>query len=226
VATIFHPGLGRTLRYDVQVVDDDPDVQVAQVIDIMSGHVERDSQDPAVIAQAQQALALGNGDPLQGVFDLVRSQLRFTRDEKLASPVASLYSLPFVETFIPPSAMARMCDGDASGRPCVRQGDCDDYAMYAAALLRALGVKARFVTVAADSRDPEQYTHVYLAAYPAGGGRIPMDVSHGDYVGWEHEGNYKLKEWDIGPGRHNAEWLLIGAAILGGYVAYRKGWLN
>jgi hypothetical protein len=208
------------------MVDDDPDVQVAQVIDIMSGHVERDSQDPAVIAQAQQALALGDGDPLQGVFDLVRSQLRFSRDEVLASPVASLYRLPFVETFIPPSAMARMCDGDASGRPCIRLGDCDDYVMYAAAMLRALGVKARFVTVAADARDPDQYTHVYLAAYSASGGRIPMDVSHGDYVGWEHEGSYKLKEWDIGPGRRNAQWLFIGAAILGGYVAYREGWLN
>ena len=224
VAAIYHPGLGRVVNYQVEFVEDDPDVQVAQVVEIMCRYTEADTNEPAVVRQAAQALELGNGDSLAGVWELVRRQMRFVRDEQLAAPLQPFYKDQFVETFIRPVDIAAMCDDPQL--PCRRLGDCDDFVMYAAALLHTLGVPCKFVTIAADARDPQQYTHVYLAAYQPDGSRVPFDASHGDYVGWEHQGAYRLKEWPIGTERIVRKWALIGAIVAGGWVAYRKGWLN
>lgn len=43
-------------------------------------------------------------------------------------------------------------------------GDCDCQATLLAALLNAVGIQTRFVTIASDSRDPKTLNHVYLAA--------------------------------------------------------------
>ena len=81
-----------------------------------------------------------------------------------------------------------------------RVGDCDDYSMYAACLLTALGIPAAFVTVAGDPRAPRYFTHVYVAAYP-GGQRVPVDASHGKYCGWEAGMEIPVgakQEWPVG----------------------------
>jgi hypothetical protein len=44
----------------------------------------------------------------------------------------------------------------------VRGGDCDDRAVLLASLLRAIGVASSFKAVAADPRNPESFSHVYL----------------------------------------------------------------
>jgi hypothetical protein len=46
-----------------------------------------------------------------------------------------------------------------------RAGDCDDHATLIAALLRALGIRARFNTVAADPTAPQEFTHVFTEAW-------------------------------------------------------------
>jgi hypothetical protein len=65
--------------------------------------------------------------------------------------------------------------------------DCDGFVMYAACLLLILGIPCSLVIVNADRKRPDEFSHVYLAAYPEGFGkrRIPLDFSHGDYPGWE-----------------------------------------
>jgi hypothetical protein len=90
--------------------------------------------------------------------------------------------------------------------------------MYGAAHLMARGVPCSFVTVAADDSDPSMYSHVYLAAYP-NGQRVPIDLSHGHYPGWETVNRFgKRKEWPIGSGFN---FLGLGLLAAGGYLLYR-----
>ncbi len=213
---IEHPSWGAT-RYETTTVPDDPDEQVAEVIGLMRGYVEADYRSEPVAAQAREAMRRGNGtDPVQAVWHRVKGQLRFVRDEVSALPMQPYHNLPIVEVLVRPVDMAALC-GDGS---CRRTGDCDDYAMYAAALLMNLGIPVSFITLAADAADPSRYSHVYLAAYPEGRGgqRVAVDVSHGPYAGWEAPDRYgKKREWPVGDGG----WMpwLVGGGLL--YTAAR-----
>jgi hypothetical protein len=60
------------------------------------------------------------------------------------------------------------------------EGDCDDFSMLSCAMLETVGVKSSLVTVAGDTKYPQQFTHIYALA-----NGIPFDSSHGREVGWE-----------------------------------------
>lgn len=156
---LYDPGLGRPVNYHLTVVGDDPDEQVAATIALMREYVRADWQHPLVINDAARAYsAQADGDPIAAVFWFVKRRLRFTADETILEPFRFPAGMPGIEALIRPLDMALQPEG--------RQlGDCDDYVMYAAALLRGLGVESSFVTVAADPADPRRYSHVYLAAY-------------------------------------------------------------
>lgn len=195
--------LEQGLRWEAAVTSDDPDEQVEHAIALMSGYVRADSHTPELLKDAAQAVPAGV-DPIQGIYDFVQRRIRFQRDEVTGAPIAGLTGLPIVEVLIRPRDMATIYE---------RVGDCDDFSMYTAALLRAHGIKSRFVTVAGDPQEPGAWSHVYVAAYPEGRGRIPMDVSHGGYPGWEYmEGAGPRKtEWPI---EREAWPLLIALLVL------------
>jgi hypothetical protein len=139
--------------------------------------------------------------------------MTFIRDEALGSPIQQ--QMPddaVVEVLIRPRDMHTWM-----------QGDCDDYVTYGAALLIALGVPVSFCTVAADARVPEQYTHVYLVAYPAGV-RTPLDLSHGQHIGWEVPNAYRKQEWPVtGAAGFGSGLLEVAGMALGIWLAARKG---
>lgn len=208
---VSHPAWG-DVRYGAALVpgDEDPDGQVAAVIGMMRQYVIEDYRAPEVAEEARRALAL-DPYPVKAVFWHVKRSLSFVRDEVQAAPMQPNHAYPIVEVLVRPVDMASMC----SNGGCRRLGDCDDYAMYAAALLMNLGINVSFVTLAADSADPNRYSHVYLAAYP-GGERVALDVSHGDYPGWEAPNYYgKRTEWPV----RNALPALL--AVVGLYAAAR-----
>ena len=206
MAVIAHPTLG-IVNYRVDAVSEEPDQQVADTIRLMRDYVREDWNHPLVVNDAARAYSeYSGGDVIEAVFWWTKRQLRFVEDELTAQPFDFRDSV--VETLIRPVDMAALADGR-------KLGDCDDYVMYAAALLKALGVESRFVTLAADHRDPTRYSHVYLAAY-RDGWRIPLDVSHGPYPGWEAPNQYdKRREWAIfGPDLTAVVGVVIGAAAL------------
>jgi transglutaminase-like putative cysteine protease len=209
---MWHAGLGRSVNYEVQEVSEDPELQVGQVIAIMNGYVVEDSGTPEVMEQAQQAVATNPGDPLSAIFQHVKRQMRFVQDEHLTGPVAPFYKDRFVEGLVRPV--------DVAVHPDLRFGDCDDHAMYTAALLRACQIPCSFVTVAADERDPSQFTHVYVAAYPQSGERVAMDTSHGKSAGWEHPGAYRIEEWPVEDG--SRAWMVLALVAGAGWMLYRK----
>ena len=194
--TMHHPQLG-LVRYSLAEISDDPDTQVAQTISLMQQYTCDDAYSPALHRDVYQAWL--SDDPITDTWRYLNRgsgirAMRFARDEQTAQPLQSGEWRPIVD------ALIRPVDQATAEAPL---GDCDDFAMYAAAPLLARGVPCSFVTVAADPQDPGIYSHVYLAAYPSTGAfagqRVPLDFSHGSRPGWETENIYgKRREWPVG----------------------------
>lgn len=57
-----------------------------------------------------------------------------------------------------------------------RRGDCDCISVLICSLLESIGLRCRLMTVAADPRDPEQFSHVYPEVF-AGGKWVAVDAA-------------------------------------------------
>lgn len=215
--TLYHPSYGGDIRYQITELPDDPDEQVAMTIALMSKYATEDSQTQDIKQDARMAVVSYPGlEPEQAVWRWIKSRVRFQDDEITGRPVHSRLlqlgnpNYPVVETLTRPRDLIAM---NGTGG---RVGDCDDYSMYGAALLLALGKPARFVTVAADPSQPDAYSHVYLATEDRDGNRFPLDISHGPYPGWEVQNRFgKRDEWTVG-----GSWLGLALAAAGIYLVY------
>jgi hypothetical protein len=218
---VFHPDFGGVVNYQSQQLSDCPDQQVSATIDTMRQLVMQDA--PYMRGEAQQAAASGNGNAVRGVFDYVKRKMRFQLDEHTADSindfVPSSAEQPIVEILIRPRDLSQLCMLQSNA-----VGDCDDFSMYAACLLTALGIPCSFATVAASSVDPGAYSHVYVVAY-VDGNRVPVDCSHGPHVGWEAPNRYgKFREWPVTGSvvTDNIPWLLVAGVAVAGFMYARK----
>ena len=204
---IFHPVFQQEMNYRADVVPDDPDGQVEATIRLMRGYKDEDAASREIQAEAQQisGSSANEMDMVCSVWSTTKGKIGFLRDEVASAPLDFLSrtysdggiagnSSPIIEVLIRPRDMASM--------KVARYGDCDDFSMYAASLLTALGIPNSFVTLAGDDANPSVFSHVYVAAYPLssdGSGRrvrVPIDASHGGYCGWEAPNPYARKrEW-------------------------------
>jgi len=167
-----------------QRTSDDDEETTAQTIRRMDEYATADAAHPTVRRAAAAALAeYPNLDPPAAVWHWARRHVHLVRDSELARDLEG----------IPEDAevLVRPVDLLAMPEPA---GDCDDWAMLIASMLRALQVPARFRTVAESPAGP--YTHVYVIADYAGR-EIPLD-SHGPYVGWELSPRGKRRDWRQG----------------------------
>lgn len=220
---IEHPAFGGPVNYSVTYVPDDPDGQVAGTIALMCRYAKQDSQTAEIQRDALEAVG-GSRDGMtdrqciEAVWRYVNGRVSFVEDGQLTGFLDRQDpDNPAIEALIRPVDMAVMCEGSGCGRV----GDCDDFSMYVAALLLALGIKCKFVTVAADSAAPDRMSHVYVAAYTRDGQRIPVDASHGPHCGWETPNATRIKEWTIGVdlvGLVVVGLLAYGLAKYGGYL--------
>ena len=192
---MMHPRLGM-VRYSIHQVSDDPDEQVQATIGLMTQYALEDSTSPTIQQDVQNAWRTNS--PVEDTFAYLckggSRGMQFTADEQTGAPFQIRRWTPVIETLIRPADLATMSNPE---------GDCDDFAMYAAAHLMARGVPCSYSTVAADPTHPQEYSHVYLVAYP-NGTRTPCDCSHGPYAGWEagtqtdrSRWTGKRKEWPI-----------------------------
>lgn len=211
---IQHPGFGGSVTYSPFLLSDDPDQQVSETIALMRQYAVEDSTAPLIQQEARGALVASPGaTPEQAVFGWVKGRTSFLPDEATAAPISVPTDTPVVEVLIRPVDLAAMCTGGG----CQRAGDCDDFSMYGAALLLALGRQVSFVTVAADPMAPGRFSHVYLASY-ANGQRVPLDISHGPYVGWETPNYTRRQEWPT----NDAPWLALLAAAAAAYLLRKE----
>ena len=84
-----------------------------------------------------------------------------------------------------------------------RQGDCDDInAILLPSVLGAVGFHTRLVTVAADARDPNSFSHIYCEVN-LNGQWIPLDAARpGAQFGVAPPKFYKRWWWSIEDGSH------------------------
>lgn len=209
-----HPDFG-LVPYRFEAIPDDPDAQVRLMIHRMIGLALKDSQTTIIQDVAAEALQLGNGNPIKGVWSAVKPFMQFRQDYDIAQDLETdepRRKAETVETLIEPSTQAMLIRLKGRG-----VGDCDCFTAYAACLLTALGVPCSMCTVAAERERPREYTHVYLVAY-WNGERIPMDLSHGPHIGWECPNLGRIREWPVCAEtiRPSVMWpLLLAAAFCG-----------
>ncbi len=161
----------------------------------MRRYVMEDAYSHEIQADLMEASRLYPGKPIhEQVFHYIKDRVQFAEDVHTAGPVASLTGAQIIETLIRPRDLSRMTK--LGGR---QRGDCDDFSMYGASMLVGAGAptqSVKFVTVAADADAPRQFSHVYNAIY-LNGVRIPLDISHGPYPGWETASRYRIEEWAV-----------------------------
>lgn len=214
---IQHPDFSDvTLKYSVQKMPLTSDGQVSATVRQMIRYVVEDCTHPLIVEDAANALREGNGDPVLGAYRFAKRHIRFQQDAKTGA-----FDRDCVEVLVRPVDVALM---HRQGLNVV--GDCDDFSMYVAALLRANFVPCFFVTAAVDANDPTVYSHVYVAAYPRSG-RVAVDASHGKFCGWEVPNLFgKVREWEV---KNDAvsvgggvNVLMLAAVAAGGYFLYRN----
>lgn len=77
-----------------------------------------------------------------------------------------------------------------------RVADCDSIVMLMATLCEQMGFACRFVTIKADKKRPDDYTHVFCEVKIPGYGWVGSDPTQPDKpFGWEPGPEYPRKNW-------------------------------
>lgn len=212
----MHDTLG-PVSIKVHQLSDYPDTQVAQTVGLMGQFISNAMRDPEFRAWAGSICGNGSDwDKIQRAYWHTKESMRFQRDELIAAGIQGLDSQDAIEVVIPPADTMRFIQRGVS------VGDCDCFTTYLPALLLASGVDVKGVTVAANGDIPDQFSHIYSAAY-VDGQRISLDASHGDYPGWEaHQMArvYRIREWDLSP-QPLSTLFWVGALGAGAYLGWK-----
>lgn len=191
----FGPGLTRVSTIPVAHMDND---ELTAVTILRMGELVRaDLQDGSFVRDAAHA-AMGMLAPdaqgscqakLQAVFAWMKQHVQFCEDAEIIYPwwVKGWREAFDKEVLISPERLITM------HQP---RGDCDDFAMLGMVLLRLVGIESFFVTIKGNPDYPDEWSHVYLAAWcDSAGGLVAFDPSYGQYVGWESGVYFKRKVW-------------------------------
>lgn len=218
----YHPDFGRPVGYEFVRLPDTPDGQVRSTIGYIRDFVRADSKSPIVREYALEMVRLGEGDPNIGLWRLIKPLIRFRQDEDIAADLASddARKKDAIEVLIRPVDQLALIALRGMG-----VGDCDCFHLTGCALLAALGIPSALVTVSANSERPQEFSHVYMASY-WNGRRFPLDLSHGEYPGWECPNLGRIEEWPIerGPAEQILEIALPAAAVLLAALLFKKAY--
>jgi transglutaminase-like putative cysteine protease len=183
----FHPAFGRDVRMRIEPrpAGDDDEPATAQTIGRMCQYIRTDARNPIIRELALEATrgAHTSRERCNAVHSWIRAHVRYVEDKALAF----FMDVPEdAEVLVRPVDLVRMAD------PC---GDCDDFSMLTAAMLRAVGVPAKLKTIEADDEAPGMYSHIYVIAETPE--PVAVDSSHGPRVGWEAQATGKTRLWPI-----------------------------
>jgi hypothetical protein len=221
--TAYHPDFGVKVAYHFDSMPEDPDAQVRQSVAKAICFIRQDAASAPI--QQDAARAVQRGDPISGVWKLIKPSMKFKQDQDIANDldVKDPRKEDIVEVFIRPIDQSMLI-----GLRGVGVEDCDGFTMYGACLLTALGIPCALVTVAADDKRPREFSHIYVAAYPNGPGthpRIPLDFSHGEYPGWECPST-RLREWPVWETPLEKITLAVTPLAIAGVVYGLVRWIN
>ena len=193
--TVYSPDFGQVVNVRVDPLPDDSDAAVAATIRRMVEYAVEDSGSPIVERALLSAVPVDGFTPLSLLAELhswVRSHVRFEEDDDTAGRAGFGSGN---ELLIRPVDLLRM------PRPVE---DCDGISMLAAALVLAAGrllkmpYRVLYVTIAANPRRPDEFSHVYVYVVVEGR-QVSFDGSHGPYLGWEYRTPLPKKAvWPVG----------------------------
>lgn len=176
------------LKASLQALPMGADGQVLSTIDLMKAYAIEDSKHPLILETAKR-IAYGNRPLDQAVHQEANTKLRFVEDTANAAQTNIASLAPDADVI---EVLTRPADVEILSQRSVVSGDCDDFAMYVASLLLALETlgfpvsNVRFVTIAADTENPSEFSHVYVRCDYMGSDTA-IDASHGPYAGWHAE---------------------------------------
>ena len=187
------------------------DRSTAETVGLMASHAVRAASSPVVLGVIR-SLGIENRkelkDKLSAIFSYIKRHVKFVEDNE---PLGRMFGVAdSKELLITPPALLSMRNP---------KGDCDDFSMLAASMMIACGIPCSFVTVAADQRAPDTFTHVYCM-----GAGIPFDASHGKMLGWETEKQFRKQVWPIFVGNFGEG--MGGLGMIVGKSDYQKAWFN
>lgn len=73
--------------------------------------------------------------------------------------------------------------------------DCDSIVVLLAAMLESIGFPCEFVTIKADAKRPDEYSHVFLRCKVAKSGWVEMDATMQRPFGWGPPEYFKRRFW-------------------------------
>jgi len=201
------------VRVEIEQQGGDDYSRTADTVSRMERAIARGSRDSAIIHIADSIRAqtpyTDEGHLLDAAFDWIRANVSFQPDP------------PEDELLIEPGLLVRL------PRP-KRRGDCDDFTMLAGALLSAIGYSTRVVTIRADRRDPDRFSHVFLEVDLLDGSAVPFDASHGREAGWRAPFDFGEQKWErIPPGGNMSglgQAIPIDVATISGQQPYGAWW--
>lgn len=105
------------------------------------------------------------------LWNQVRQTVKFKEDERLVHQ-----GVDGRELLISPEVLLQM------NQP---MGDCDDFSMLIASILKLWQYQPSFITAAADEQYLNVYSHVWVRVQMRTTGQwLDIDASHGPYIGW------------------------------------------
>jgi hypothetical protein len=168
----------------------DSDKSVADTVALMGIHARNASSSSQVKAALQEAgvnqQGLTEDQIINRIFSFIKGKIDFVQDEDQLGGM--FYNPDSKELLITPPVLLSM------SHP---RGDCDDFSMLGCSMLMAKGVKCDFVTVAANSSFPSEFSHIYCMVRTRDGRVIPFDASHGKEAGWETARAYRKQVWPV-----------------------------
>ena len=127
--TAYHPAFGGPAAYRFEAMPEAPDAQVRMTIRKAVGWALCQCYTPEVQKAAADALELGHGHPVKGVWEAIKPHIRFQQDYDTGQQLAvdDPRKRSIVETMIPPASMAQLIERGTAVE------DCDGFTMYGAA---------------------------------------------------------------------------------------------
>jgi len=175
------------LKYEVIETSYNPSEQVAQTIPILRRYIREDADTFRKNGFAGRLRAqYPHADPKEIALREAKRRLRFATDQDTAARAFGPEGLSGSSDWVPIEVLQRPVDvvsGSDPGTPV--DGDCDDYTMFVCAVSLALDPDSnvQMVCVPADPSSPGVLSHIYASV-----DGVPVDASHGDFVGWEVPG--------------------------------------
>ena len=186
---------GRPIQLDGRATDPfNSDTSTADTLRQMIGIANVSAKDPLIASVVDSCLVNLSSHPskrsiARAIWWWVKNHVTFIEDEEIVAKELGFQD-PNQELLIPPITLLHMPQPT---------GDCDDFSLLTASLLKCAHIPCWFVAIAVDEVERFRFSHVYVRCYLDDEQTyMAMDTSHGSVPGWEtSRRTFRKIEWAV-----------------------------